>query len=130
MKKLILAIALLLPIACSASDKFGRYRVTYPPDHVTCNSLVLAVNECDHGHCVDLKTFGDWLMGYISAYNQGTPDTFDIVANTDMKSSMTWIVNYCKQHPSSEYADAVHGLMIDLYPSRQKVRPKNWVEKK
>jgi len=129
-KKFIFTIVLLLPIGCFASDEFGKYRVTYPPDHVTCDSFLLAVNECNHGHCVDLKTFSDWLMGFITAYNLSTPDTFDIVAKTDMKSSITWLTNYCKQNSSKEYADAVHGLMIDLYPTRQKVRPKNWVEKK
>ena len=124
MKKFIFTIVLLLPIGCFASDEFGKYRVTYPPDHVTCDSFLLAVNECNHGHCVDLKTFSDWLMGFVTAYNMQTPNTFDIVAKIDLKTALNWLASYCKKNRTKKYSKAVHSLMIELYPKRQKMMPK------
>ena len=90
--------------------------------HGSCAAFSLAVNECNHGHCRDLNAFSDWLMGYITAYNSSTPDTFDVVANTDLKSALQWLGHYCKQK-------AVEKLMVELSPTRQKLRPKDWVEK-
>ena len=129
MKCLIIAIVVVLPIECWAADKNGEYRETYPADHVTCESFLLAENECKHGRCLDLKTFSDWLMGYITSYNSNTPDTFDIAAKTDLKNSIIWLGNYCKQHPSNKYSQAAQSLMNELYPIRQKIKPKDWVEK-
>jgi hypothetical protein len=122
-------IALLLPIGCWASDQNGKYRETYTPDHGSCASYLLAQNECGHGNCRDLNTFSDWLMGYITAYNSSTPDTFDIVANTNLKSTILWLGNYCKQNPSKSFSQSVESLMNELYKTRQKERPKDWIEK-
>ena len=129
MKHLLFMAALLMPIGCWASDKNGKYRETYTADHGSCASFLLAQNECSHGRCRDLNTFSDWLMGYITSYNSSTPDTFDIVAKTDLNNSIIWLGNYCKQHPSNKYSQAVQSLMIELYPKRQKLKPKDWVEK-
>jgi len=129
MKHLLFMAALLMPIGCWASDKNGKYRETYTADHGSCASFLLAQNECRHGRCRDLNTFSDWLMGYITSYNSSTPDTFDIVAKTNLKSTILWLGKHCKQNPSKSFPKAVESLMIELYPTRQKVRPEDWIEK-
>ncbi|MFN2170919.1 MAG: hypothetical protein ACK2UF_05765 [Candidatus Promineifilaceae bacterium] len=129
MKHLFIIVALLLPIGCWASDKNGKYRETYTADHGSCASFILAKNECNHGNCRDLNTFSDWLMGYITSYNLSTPATFDIVAKTNLKFTILWLDNYCKQNPTKSFPQAVASLMTELYPTRQKERPKDWIEK-
>ena len=120
-----MAVVLLLPLGCYAADKNGKYRETYPPDHTNCEAYLLAINECNHKHCGDLKTFSDWLMGFVTAYNLKSPNTYDMVARTDLKTSLVWLSKYCKKNRSSKFSKAVHTLMIVLYPYRQKVMPKD-----
>jgi len=68
-------------------------------------------------------------MGYITSYNLSTPATFDIVAKTNLKFTILWLDNYCKQNPTKSFPQAVASLMTELYPTRQKERPKDWIEK-
>ena len=116
-----------MPLGCYAADKNGKFRETYPPDHVNCEAYLLAVNECNHRHCGDIKTFSDWLMGFVTAYNMQTPNTFDIVAKIDLKTALNWLASYCKKNRTKKYSKAVHSLMIELYPKRQKMR--NYADK-
>ena len=125
---LIFVAAVLLPIGSLAADKNGRYRITYGPDHGSCEAFLLARNECNHGRCADLKTFSDWLMGYITSYNSSAPDTFDIVANTNLKSVNRRLEYFCKQDPSNYFEAAVKKLMVELYPTRQEIRPEPYIE--
>ena len=125
---LILVAAALLPIGSMAADKNERYRITYGPDHGSCAAFLLALNECKHGRCGDLKTFSDWLMGYITSYNSSTPDTFDIVAKTNLNSVNSRLEEFCKHDPSDYFATAVKQLMVELYPTRQKIRPEPYIE--
>jgi hypothetical protein len=129
MKRLLFVITLLLPFGCWASDKNGKYRETYTADHGSCASFLLARHECNNGNCRDLNVFSDWLMGYITSYNVSTPDTFDIVAKTNLKSTIQWLGNYCRQNPTESFPQAVESLTSELYPTRQKERPKDWREK-
>jgi hypothetical protein len=116
-------------MAARASDKHGKYRETYSAGYGTCAAYLLAVNECNHSHCRDLNAFSDWLMGYITAYNTGTPDTFDIVAHANLKSTLEWLAQYCRKNPQQSFSQATAKLMLKLSPSREKLRPKDWIEK-
>ena len=124
MKRFILIVILLLPLGCYAADKNGNYRETYPPDHTNCEAYLLAINECNHKHCGDLNTFSDWLTGFVTAYNLKSPNTYDMVARTDLKTAIIWLNSYCKKNRSSNFSKAAHSLMNTLYPYRQKLMPK------
>jgi hypothetical protein len=64
-----------------------------------------------------------WLAGWLSAYNEQTPNTFNLVASDDLSGAMLWIENWCRQHPLSAMAEGARELVKALYPTRQTKAP-------
>lgn len=61
--------------------------------------------------------FTVWVEGYITAVNIITPDTGNILGNTDIYGAMSWIENYCKNNPLKDFSLAVYYLVKELYPN-------------
>jgi hypothetical protein len=66
-----------------------------------------------------------WMSGYITHYNFITPDTYDIVVNTDFQSIYLWLDNYCRDNPLDNLAYAMNALTAELYPNRTRTAPTN-----
>ena len=61
-----------------------------------------------------------WLMGYVTAYNRLTADTYDIEGHCDLHTLLPWLEDHCKAHPLISFPDAVETLTNTLYPNRLK----------
>jgi len=59
-----------------------------------------------------------WLAGYITAINFQTPNTNDILGNSDLYGAELWVKNYCEKNPLKNIANAAESLLIVLYPRR------------
>lgn len=59
-----------------------------------------------------------WVAGYLTAYNQFTPDTYNILGNSDLIGVLLWIKNYCEKNPLDSAAAALKNLTPELYPRR------------
>ena len=66
-----------------------------------------------------------WISGYITAYNTMTPDTWDILGNTDMDSVYLWIDKFCQENPLGHLASAMQDLTDELYPNRTVKAPES-----
>jgi hypothetical protein len=64
-----------------------------------------------------------WLAGYITAYNAQTPNTNQILGNSDLLGAELWVKNYCEKNPLKNIANAAESLMIELYPKRATKAP-------
>ena len=62
--------------------------------------------------------YGGYLGGYMTAFNQLRPSTFDIMSwhNTDTLAGM--MASYCRKHPQSNFAVSVAHLITVLMPRR------------
>ncbi len=125
MKKLVLLVLLLMPAGAWASDKDGytavvsgrscgefielRKKLEGPSADVTDTASVM-----DYSH-----TLG-WIAGYITALNWQTPDTYQILGDSDFKSVVLWLENFCHANPSNDVSRGMRALTVELYPRRHK----------
>jgi len=63
-----------------------------------------------------------WIAGYLTALNWQTPDTYQILGNTDFKSAVSWLENYCRENPGNDLSRGMRALTIKFYPHRYKTR--------
>jgi len=59
-----------------------------------------------------------YVAGYFAAVNLKTPNTYNILGNSDLGGAMLWLKNYCERQPLSNIANALQVLIVELYPSR------------
>jgi hypothetical protein len=114
----VVLIVLLLTFAApawTADNGTGWYSTQ---SSVSCDNYLQQDKERRSSY---LSTIG-WVAGYITAYNRQTPDTAEILGNTNLASVMLWLKNYCKAHPLDDLAGAMDVLTIELYPRRHKTR--------
>jgi hypothetical protein len=103
--------AFLGPHAVAADNK-GKYVMLGAS---TCGAYL---KELSAGSIDNVRDYG-WLAGYITAYNVMTPNTYDILGNSDLRSVELWVKNYCDKNPLKNISNAVEVLMIELYPTRK-----------
>lgn len=117
-KHAIFFALLLLPVAGSASDSAGLSAGSVPTVMGSCGTYIAARDKERNGDYVAINAHIAWLLGYISAYNKQTPDTYDIRGGKELDALLVWLENYCKQHRLEEFGKAVNALVVELYPTR------------
>ncbi|HXX57593.1 MAG TPA: hypothetical protein VEI96_06295 [Thermodesulfovibrionales bacterium] len=98
----------------AARDKQGNLAV-YGIGSKTCEKFLQ-----DRKDAADLS-YHHWVGGYISGFNTGSEETYDIVGTKDFDSLMVWLENYCKANPLDAFGVATGKLMIELFPQRKKI---------
>ena len=64
-----------------------------------------------------------WLMGYVTAINIVTEDTYDIVGSGGGEALYKAIAEVCKQNPEADLVEAVEPALQSLADSRHRVPP-------
>lgn len=122
-----LILVLVLSILCSlthAADGERAYRVLAINSVETCSDLNTAVevaNAEDDWRL--LYTFSLYTMGYLTGVNRLAYDTYDIAGGKNVKTHMVWLQRYCAENPQVNFSDALHQLVIKLYPRRLTAEP-------
>lgn len=125
--KLGLVSALLgaiLSCPTHAADDARAYRVLTINTVETCadlNAAVQIANEEDDWRL--LYTFSIYTMGYLTGVNRLAFDTYDITGGQNVKTHMVWLQRYCQEHPRANFDEALHQLVIKLYPRRLTAEP-------
>ncbi|NQX87127.1 MAG: hypothetical protein HRT77_00530 [Halioglobus sp.] len=117
-------IWLVLSSACYAADEGRAYRVLAINSVETCSDLNTAVaiaNEEDDWRL--LYTFSLYTMGYLTGVNRLAYDTYDIAGGKNVKTHMVWLQRYCAENPRVDFSEALHQLVIQLYPRRLIAEP-------
>lgn len=114
MKRLILGAMLLTALsgAWAADNGTG----TYAANSRGCGDYVNDRKAGGEPNIIDEW----WVVGYLTAYNTWTPDTYQILGNSTTASAMLWLDNYCKAHPLKNLADGMRQLIVELYPNRHR----------
>jgi hypothetical protein len=60
------------------------------------------------------------MNGYFTAFNRLSASTVNILGNSDLKSAMLWMDNWCKANPLKRIAQGMELLTEELYPNRHK----------
>ena len=127
MKRLLLLLLLLASAGAAGSDKDGYTAVV---SGRSCREFIELrqkqgepnADVRDTASLMDYSHALGWIAGYITALNWQTPDTYQMLGDSDFKSTVLWIENYCKEHPSNDISRGMRALTITLYPHRYKTK--------
>jgi hypothetical protein len=112
MKRLLLASALLLPMAANAGMMRGA-------GATTCGSWL--ADRADFG----VKNLMlNWALGYLSATADlaATADMFDPLATADANAVMYWLDNFCSAHPVLSFPNALKSFALEQLTGQ----PNDW----
>lgn len=118
MKRLVPYAAALCALTLSepalAVDQNGAY---WGFSGITCGQFI-----DDRVHKTDTVDRW-WLAGWLSAWNDATPNTFNLLGSDDLSGAMLWIENWCRQNPLKSMSEGARELVNVLYPTRQTKAP-------
>lgn len=116
MVKTLLLLSLFYTLSASAfaKDTEGKFAVK-GAGASRCQDFVAALDQKNEPKVL---SYGAWLNGYLSFYNQETVETFDISPWQSSEYLMRALYQHCKKNPSVNYFIAV-GYMIDALKSER-----------
>lgn len=72
--------------------------------------------------------YGQWLLGYLSAFNLIVADTYDIMGGQSYRRAVRWLDGYCAGRTDTAFIDAAAALTVSWYPHRRVRAPDTPVE--
>jgi hypothetical protein len=125
MKRIFLtAVALFVAQLAAAADENGQYATLAASNENTCGTYISARDEAHHGQFARQNMYKSWLMGFVTGYDFGAPDTYDIAPSMDLDAMMLWVENYCRRNPLASFAQSAGALVTQLAPDRQTQKAK------
>ena len=111
----ILVAALLgLSAAAGAADGGGNYAI-WGAGGRSCNQYERSADDSSAR-----GTFGDYLMGYLTAYNALAPDTYNAVGTMSLEDALAWLDDYCDTHRMDSFDRAITQLVISRHEQRER----------
>ena len=95
-----------------AADEEGRYALE-GPGRINCAAL----NEMDNSS-QSMQFLAAWTLGYMSAHNRVTEDTYDLTPWQNIQSVIALSRQFCASQPEASFEEALQQLMRFLSPNR------------
>lgn len=92
-----------------AADKDGAY-VSFGVGTSSCTGWTAARKVDD----VRTVQYQEWLLGYLSAYNNWVHKGRNIAGSTGKNGLFMWIDDYCRKHGADPLAQAAENLVLHL----------------
>jgi len=113
---IVLVLSFTFTLPTMAVDKEGQY---ISIDDYSCGQWVEdSKKEGGWGETV----LRNWIKGFITAYNLQTPDVYNILGSTDMKSIYLWMNKYCHENPLGTLVAGMSKLTKELWPNRKRTK--------
>jgi len=119
-----IAVALSVARLAHAADENGQYATLAATNESTCGTYISARDEAHHGQFARQNMYKSWLMGFVTGYDFGAPETYDIAPSMDLDAMMQWVENYCRRNPLASFAQSAGALATQLAPDPQTQKPK------
>ncbi len=113
-----LLCTLLNPLPAMAADKDGNYAV-WGVGAKSCYHYGQAVTAGQ----ADIEQFRNYVMGYLTAYNALTENTYNIGAGKNLDQIMTWMSDYCAAKQIHTFEQALAEFTSVQYPERSRQPP-------
>ena len=114
-----IALLMICTIPVHAADNSGNYAI-WGSGNKSCHSFNLARAEDEDGK------YRDYLMGYLTAYNHQTPETYSISRDMNLDDVLTWMDEQCQLKPIVSFEEALVNFVIEHYEDRMKVTPRGF----
>ena len=110
---LVLSFTFTAPVTAADKDRHFAAQGDIP-----CGAWVKGRKE--EGSWPEL-VYISWITGYITAYNQQTPDVYSIRGSTGMESVYLWMDKYCQENPLGSLSSGMVLVTIELWPNRKRI---------
>ncbi len=110
---LMAAPAFLWPTAAPAADAEGRFALK-GGGAAPCSAFLRARQEAG----MERQLFEGFVDGYVTAANQLTPDTFDLVPWQSTALLLDFLAQHCERNPTMAFGVAVSRMAAALVPER------------
>ncbi len=64
-----------------------------------------------------------YTLGYLTAYNALTPETYNVSGSTDLHGVLGWLDAHCKKKPMESFEQALKTMVTTMHRSRQTLPP-------
>lgn len=109
----IVMLSLVLSDVSMAADNDGKFAAKGAARRV-CSDFTQASKD----KTSDVLLYGGWVEGYLSAYNQFQPDTYDVMPWQTTELVLIFLRRHCESHPQTKFFDAMSSLISSLFPIR------------
>ncbi len=116
MKYLLGSLLLLFVHTAQAADNSGKYAI-WGAGQKSCFRYNAARSSGEDDY------YRYFLMGYLTAYNTQTPETYRISGGNDMPAILSWLDDFCTSKQSQGFELALIEFIAEHYPKRYKRRP-------
>ena len=113
MRKFIIYLMLAATPLVQAADEKGNYAI-WGDGQKSCFSFNKSRKSGED------SSYKNYLMGYLTAFNTQTEDTYRISAAKQMKDILSWIDDYCQEKPVHGFDQAVLEFVVEHFPRRYK----------
>jgi hypothetical protein len=100
---------LAISTIAGAADKLGSY-TTFGAGNNSCESWMTERGKAEP-RAWQLQ---QWLLGYVSAYNNWVHKGQNVADGTNAKGMFDWVDKYCADRPGEVLATVVEELILDL----------------
>ena len=115
----LIAVMLCASATAYGADADGRYQI-WGPGITNCKSYV----EMATAQNADFTKMAFWAGGYLTAYNQLSDKTWDILGKDGTVSGvMLWLVGFCNKHPNEILAIAIRQFTAEHKDNRITSKP-------
>ena len=99
-----------------AADSAGNYAI-WGLGQSSCFQYTKAIAKEDDGR------YRDYLMGYLTAFNTLSDDTYNVAGETKLGEISEWIANYCDMHQIESFNRAIQQYVSEQFERRAKNAP-------
>jgi hypothetical protein len=108
----VVALALTCPGAAHAADAAGNYAI-WGAGGRSCNQYLRSA-----GAAPARQAFKDFLMGYLTAYNATSADTYNALGAQSLEKALDKLDEYCGVHKMDSFDRAITHLVLTNHHSR------------
>ncbi len=110
---IILSLLLIVPTTAFTADNSGNHAI-WGVGNKACISYTKA-READ-----DYNAFKNYLMGFLTAYNILTPETYRLSGSMNLNEILTWFDDYCELKAVNGFEQAIYDFTVEHYGNRAK----------
>ena len=99
-----------------AMDQHGNYQVY---GNLPCS---VYLNNLKQGGLRQMSMKA-YVAGFVSGVNLISPETYDVLGQSNVDGALLWLKNYCEKNPLEKLGKPMAELMAELYPKRNQMKP-------
>lgn len=116
MRMIICIVLMSLSLQTWAADKSGNYAI-WGKGQKSCFRYLKDRSAAEDG------PYKDYVMGYLTAYNAVTPETYSISSDMKLDDIMEWLDDYCDVNQMGGLEASMLDFIINHYEKRHRTPP-------